>query len=103
MLNRIEPQPVRDLAARFENEVGGSIAEAKTDLSLAEGISSDNFTALHKSLAIAYVEAWNYHWQDLDTKHSTATEFAFRLNTTVENWEDADQASDVLRNGGPGR
>jgi hypothetical protein len=100
LTNHIDPESVSRLAERLENEVGGHLAEAKAILAGAESVSYSNFTAVHKSLAMAYVEAWNFHNRDLESKNQTAAEFRSRLDTTVDTWLKADEASDVLRTRG---
>jgi hypothetical protein len=47
-----------------------------------------------------YVEAWNFHNRDLETKRQTATELKVGLDTTATQWEQAEQASTIRQEGG---
>ena len=95
----VDPEALQRLAQRFETEVGGAIANAKTALDQAQVIEYSNFTNVHIPLATVYVEAWNFAHQDLDRKQRNAAAFHEKLVQTAQDWIDAEHASSVKVDG----
>jgi hypothetical protein len=98
-VNKITPRDLRDEAAKFETTIGTAIATASALLESTPNVENANFTAVHKSLAIAYTEALNFSSQDLASKEETATDYRSKLEATADNWQKAEDASDVALNG----
>jgi hypothetical protein len=86
---------IRRLASDFDTEVAATLAAARTALEGAQGIEYSNFTAVHVPLAVAYVEAWNFHSRDLQSKAEFATTVAANLKVDADTWDEADRASTV--------
>jgi hypothetical protein len=86
---------IRRLAGDFETEVGANLTAARTALQAAQGIEYSNFTAVHVPLAVAYVEAWNFHNRDLESKTDVARTVTANLEIDADNWDEADRASTV--------
>jgi len=88
-------EALRRLAAEYDSEVAAKLTAARTALQGAQAIEYSNFTAVHIPLAVAYVEAWNFHNSDLESKIESAWAVKANLEQTADNWAEADRASTV--------
>jgi hypothetical protein len=96
----VDTDALRRYGSQFETEVRAKLEAAGTALQEAQAIQYTNFTTVHIPLAAVYVEAWNFHNRDLETKRQTATDFKDRLDTTAAQWEQAEEASTIRQEGG---
>jgi hypothetical protein len=97
LMNRITPSDLRQEAKKFESAVGSALADAAALLesSEAQSVEYANFTAVHPALASVYAEALHFFSRDIASKRETALEYRTRLETTADNWQEAEDSSNV--------
>jgi hypothetical protein len=91
----VDTDALRRFANQFDTEVAAKLAASGTALRGAQAIEYSNFTTVHVPLAAVYVEAWNFHNRDLESKHQTAADFKAGLEATAEHWDEAERASTI--------
>jgi Excreted virulence factor EspC, type VII ESX diderm len=91
----VDIDALRRLADEYEDDVAAKLSAARAALQGARSIEYSNFTAVHIPLAVVYVEAWNFHNRDLESKIDSAGAVRVNLRQTADNWAAAERASTV--------
>ena len=93
---RIDPEVLRDLAPHFETRAGTVLNRATTLVQgTPQALAYPAFSTIGIPLAAAYTESMFYMLANLDTKGTDLMHFRTNLETTADNWAEAEECSTV--------